>query len=378
MRDRPRQAPPRVPFVDLARIHDPLKADLLAAFADLIDANAFANGPAVDLFERAFADYCGSSTCVGVASGLDALRLGLLAAGIESGDEVIVPANTFVASFEAITQAGGVPVPVDVGEEDYNLDLAAVEAAITPRTRFLLPVHLYGQLADMRALGELAARHGLRIVEDACQAHGADRDGLRAGSLATAAAFSFYPNKNLGAMGDAGALITNDGELAGQVRALREHGQRAKYEHDFEGYTARLDTIQALVLLHKLPHLDGWTEERRAAARFYGAALADVGDLRLPPVAPGSHPVWHVYPVRTADPARLGAFLAERGIGTGRHYPQPAHLSPAYSWLGHRRGSFPLTEALADELLSLPIFPGIEEDELQAVVEAVEDYFGGA
>ena len=373
-----RQAPPRVPFVDLARIHDALKPDLLAAIADVIDANAFANGPEVDLFERAFADYCGTRLCVGVASGLDALRLGLLAAGIEAGDEVLVPANTFVATFEAVTQAGGTPVCVDVGEGDYNMDADAAAGAITPRTRFLLPVHLYGQLADMRELERVAARHGLQIIEDACQAHGAERDGFRAGGAGTAAGFSFYPNKNLGAMGDAGALVTDDAELASHVRALREHGQRRKYEHDFEGYTARLDTMQALVLLHKLPHLDRWNEERRAAASFYNAALAGVGDLRLPPVPQGSHPVWHVYPVRTAEPIRLAAFLSERGVATGRHYPQPAHLSVAYSWLGHRRGAFPVTEALAAEVLSLPIFPGIEEEELAAVVAAVGDYFDGA
>jgi dTDP-4-amino-4,6-dideoxygalactose transaminase len=264
---------------------------------------------------------------------------------------------------------------VDVSERDYNLDVAAVAAAITPRTRFLLPVHLYGQLADVRALADIAARHDLQLLEDACQAHGAERDGVRAGAAGTAAAFSFYPGKNLGAMGDAGALVTDDAELAARVRALREHGQRAKYVHELEGYTARLDTLQALVLSRKLPLLDGWNEERRAAAAFYTAELAGVGDLVLPPVPDGSDPVWHLYVVRTAEPDRLAAALAERGVATGRHYPQPPHLSGAYAWLGHRRGEFPVTEALADELLSLPIFPGITEEQLHAVAAAVADAF---
>jgi dTDP-3-amino-3,4,6-trideoxy-alpha-D-glucose transaminase len=373
-RDLPKTREP-VPFLDLRRVHEDLKTQILKDISDLIDVNAFINGAQVAAFEQAFADYCGADHCVGVASGLDALRLGLLAAGIEAGDEVIVPALTFVATFEAVTQAGGVPVVADVTERDYNIDVDAVEAAVTPRTRFLLPVHLYGQLADMQALGSLAERHRLQIVEDACQAHGASRDGLQAGEASTAAAFSFYPGKNLGAMGDAGALATADAELAARMRALREHGQRTKYRHDLEGYTARLDTIQALVLLHKLPFLDEWNAQRDEAARFYTEALDGVGDLRLPPVPTDSSPVWHLYVVRTTEPERLAEFLRDLGIGTGRHYPEPPHLSLAYSQLGHSRGDFPIGEALADELLSLPIFPGITDEQLQAVVDAVASFF---
>jgi dTDP-4-amino-4,6-dideoxygalactose transaminase len=365
----------RVPFLDLAPSHTPLKAAILSEISELIDSGAFTNGPQVASFERDFAAYCGTSHCVGLASGLDALRLALLAAGITPGDEVIVPADTFVATLESVTQAGGVPVPVDVTEVDYNLDPAAVEAAITPRTRFLLPVHLYGQLSDMRALLEIAARHDLVVVEDACQAHGATRDGIRAGTAGHASAFSFYPGKNLGAFGDAGALVTDDEELAGAVRALREHGQRAKYMHELEGYTARLDTIQAIALSHKLPQLDGWNDERRAQARFYGEALAGVGDLVLPPVAPGSEPVWHLYAIRTQDPVALGDFLRERGVGTGRHYPEPAHLSGAYRHLGHGPGSFPISEAIARECLSLPVFPGMTEEQLEAAAAGVAAFF---
>jgi dTDP-4-amino-4,6-dideoxygalactose transaminase len=367
----------RVGFLELAHMHDGLKAELLADFADLVDSNAYTNGPAVAAFERAFADYCGVSRCVGVGSGLDALRLALIAAGIEPGDEVLVPANTFVASAEAITQAGATPLIVDAGESDWNIDVAAAEAAITPRTRFVMPVDLYGQLADMKSIAELARRHGLSVIEDACQAHGATRDGIGAGAAATAAAFSFYPGKNLGAMGDAGAVVTDDADLAEVVGALREHGQRRKYHHDLEGFTSRLDTIQALVLARKLPLLDGWNEERRAAAHHYDEALAGVGDLRLPPVPEGSRPVWHLYVVCTERPEELGAHLRERGIGSGRHYPQPIHLSGAYAHLGHRDGSFPVAERLARGCLSLPIFPGITERQLEAVVDGVRSFFHG-
>jgi dTDP-3-amino-3,4,6-trideoxy-alpha-D-glucose transaminase len=371
-----RARPLPVGFLELGHVHEGLKAEILADVSRLIDTNAFTNGPQVREFEHAFADWCGSRHCVGLASGLDALRLALLAAGIEPGDEVIVPANTFIATFEAVRQAGGRPVPADVSEADYNLDLGAVKAAITTRTRFVLPVHLYGQMTEMRDLAALAERRGLRILEDACQAHGATRDDLVAGVVGLAGAFSFYPGKNLGAMGDAGALVTADENLAEKVRALREHGQREKYRHELEGYTARLDTIQALVLLHKLPHLERWNEERRLIADAYASALEGLGDLELPPVPEGSDPVWHLYVVRTGAPERLAAFLGERGIGTGRHYPEPAHLSPAYAWLGYERGTFPVTERLAGELLSLPIFPGMSEDQVEAVARAISEYFG--
>jgi dTDP-4-amino-4,6-dideoxygalactose transaminase len=370
-------APVQVPFVDLWRSHEPLRDALVDEISELVESGAFVNGPQVAVFESAFADYCGTAHAVGLASGLDALRLGLIAAGLERGDEVIVPGSTFVATFEAVTQAGGVPVPVDVSDVDYCLDPELVAAAISPRTRFLMPVHLYGQLADLKALGELAERPRLAVIEDACQAHGAERDGVRAGQGGLAAAFSFYPAKNLGAFGDAGALVTDDERLADDVRKLREHGQRGKYEHELEGYTARLDTLQALVLLRKLSLLDGWNEERRAAAAFYTDRLAGVGDLVLPQVAANSTPVWHLYVIRTADPARLADALRAEGIATGRHYPVPPHLSPAYESLGLQPGSLPVTEALSEQALSLPLFPGITEPQLSAVVEAVAAYFDG-
>jgi len=366
-----------VPFLDLSYMHAPLKSGLLADIGDLLDSGAFINGPQVARFEREFASYCDTEHCVGVASGLDALRLGLLALGLAPGDEVVVPAMTFVATLEAVTQAGGRPVVVDISSSDYCLDVPATASAIGEHTRAIMPVDLYGQMADMHGLRRLADERSLYLLEDACQAHGAERDGIRAGAGADAAAFSFYPGKNLGAAGDAGALVTRDDTTAEHVRALREHGQTAKYVHRYEGYTGRLDSIQAIMLSHKLPLLDGWNAERRAAAGFYSERLEGVGDLTLPPVPGASSPVWHLYVVRTADPDGLADFLRTRSIGTGRHYPEPVHLTGAYAHLGHGPGDFPVAEALAREGLSLPIFPGITEARLEAVVEGVRGFFDG-
>jgi dTDP-4-amino-4,6-dideoxygalactose transaminase len=364
-----------VPFVDLAAQHASIKRDLVDDFAAVVDGGAFTNGPEVAAFEGAFAGYCGRRRCVGVASGLDALRLGLIAAGIGDGDEVIVPASTFVATIEAVIQAGARPVLVDIDEADYNIDVDVAEAAVGPRARALIAVHLYGQMADGLALESLAARHRLLLIEDAAQASGAERDGRSAGAVGEAAAFSFYPTKPLGAMGDAGALVTDREELAAGVRALREHGQRNKYIHELVGYTSRLDTFQALVLLRKLPFLDEWNEERRALASLYTEALAGIGDLTLPAVAPRSKPAWHLYVIRTGDPVGLAGFLAERGVHTGRHYPEAIHLSAAYSSLGYSRGSFPVAETLAGEALSLPLFPGMASAQVETVVDGVRAYF---
>lgn len=366
-----------VSFLDLAPGLAPVRAQILAEIEELVDSGQFVNGPRVEAFERAFAAACGRRAAVGLASGLDALRIGLAACGIAEGDEVLVPAMTFVATFEAVVQAGGRPIPVDVRDDDVGMDAEAAAAAIGPRARFLVPVHLYGQMADVAALSRLAARHDLVLLEDACQAHGAVRDGVVAGAAGAAAAFSFYPSKNLGAFGDAGALVLDDPDAENVARALREHGETSKYHSAYVGYTARLDALQALVLLHKLPHLEEWNEDRRRAAAFYAEELEEVGDLRLPVAVDGSTHVWHVYAVRTADPEGLAAFLAQRGIATNRHYPQPPHLSPAFSNLGAREGAFPVAEAVARETLSLPLFPGITEAQLHAVVDAVRGYFAG-
>jgi dTDP-3-amino-3,4,6-trideoxy-alpha-D-glucose transaminase len=367
----------QIPFVDFSHVDEALRAEILAAIGEVVETGMFVNGPAVEAFEAAFAAFCTTEFCVGTASGLDALRLSLLGAGIEPRDEVLVPAQTFIATWEAVTQAGGIPVPVDISEADYCLDAGSAAAAVGPRTRFILPVHLYGQLADMDRVLALARNRALFVIEDACQAHGAVRNGHRAGSCGDAAAFSFYPTKNLGAFGDAGAFVTDDEGNAERVRALREHGQRRKSEHELPGYTARLDAIQAAVLARKLRHLDDWNESRRAAARYYLERLEGIGDLRLPSIPVGSDPAWHLFVIRTETPGSLAAHLAMAEVSTGRHYPTPPHLTRAYASLGFKRGSFPIAEALADEGLSLPIFPGITEEQLASVVGAIKDYFDG-
>ena len=350
----------RVPFLDLGAIHSDLKDDLLEAFAALIDSGAFINGPQVREFEEAFAAYVGTTEAIGLASGLDALRLGLLAMGIERGDEVIVPANTFVATLEAVTQAGGVPVPVDMSETDWNIDVAAAEAAIGEKTRFLLPVHLYGQMADMRALVTLADRHHLTVLEDACQAHGATRDGFAAGTLGAAAAFSFYPGKNLGAFGDAGALDDRRRGSrrchAGPARARPAREVRARRE----GWTARLDTIQAIVLSAKLAaarRLERGAPRDRRATTSSGSRASATSTSRpsQPTASPSGTSSSCERPTRLPSP-RLST---PRGIGTGRHYPDAVHLTEAYARLGYERGAFPVAERHADRVLSLPIFPGM-------------------
>jgi dTDP-3-amino-3,4,6-trideoxy-alpha-D-glucose transaminase len=364
-----------VPFLDLSRIHEPLREQILEDVDELLRSGAFANGPQVIAFEQAYSAWLGRTCTVGVGNGLDALRLGLQALGVGPGDEVVVPAQTFVATWEAVSQVGAVPVPADISPTDYCLDPASAAAAVTGRARALLPVDLYGQLADMPALRRVADRHGLAVVEDACQAHGARRGGAGAGAYADLAAFSFYPGKNLGAAGDAGAAVTDDADLAGRIRVLREHGQREKYRHEEIGWTSRLDTVQAAVLLRKLPHLDAWNEDRRRVAAQLVDGLEGVGDLRLPPVPAGSDPVWHLFVVCTGSPAELIAFLGARGVRTGRHYPEPPHLTGAYRGLGFPAGSFPVAEQLAEQGVSLPIFPGMTEAETQAVVDGVRAFF---
>ena len=364
-----------VPFVDLSFATLAVRDRVLERWQTLLAGGGFVNGPDVEAFEIDFAHYCRTTGAVGVASGLDALRLAVLAFGLEPGDEAIVPANTFIATVEALVQAGVNPVFVDSSDSDHNIDVDAAAAAIGERTRLLVPVHLYGQLSDMVAIRELAEQRSLLVLEDACQAHGASRDGVTPGAASDAAAFSFYPGKNLGAFGDAGALATNRDDVAATVRSLREHGQSAKYIHEALGYTARLDTLQAIVLQEKLRHLDRWNAERVAAAAYYDELLRPVGDLRLPPVPAGSAPVWHLYVVRTEDPVRLASYLRDRGISTGFHYPQPPHLSPALAHLGLKPGSFPNAEAQAREAISLPIFPGITEAQLAAVVEGIQAFF---
>lgn len=366
-----------VPFVDLKAQYAALKPEIDGAIQAVVDRCDFILGQAVSEFESEFARFCEVRYAIGVGNGTDALRLGLLAAGIGPGDEVITAANTFIATTEAISQTGATFRLVDVDERTYNLNPALLEEAITPRTKAILPVHLYGQPADMDPILDVARRHHLLVMEDACQAHGARYKGRRAGSMGHLAAFSFYPAKNLGAYGDAGAIVTDDGALARKLDLLRNHGQKSKYEHVMEGYCSRLDTLQAAVLRVKLRHLDEWNARRRQVAAWYNERLADLPVVR-PHVMPGAEHVYHLYVIRTERRDALRDFLASRGIGTGMHYPIPLPLTEAYGGMGFRRGQFPVTERLAGEILSLPMFAEMTEAQVDEVAGAIRDFFAGA
>ncbi len=371
-----------IPFLDLITPHRELEEELVSVFRSALQTAGFTGGPMVEDFERAFAEFCDVRCCVGVGSGTDALRFAMIAAGVRPGDTVVTVPNTFIATTEAISQAGARPDFVDIDERTYTLEperlRAYLETACTPdpRTRgvvskrtggpvtAVIPVHLYGQVADMDPILELAARYDLLVIEDACQAHGAEyfskkeNRWRRAGSMGHTAAFSFYPGKNLGACGEAGAITTNDDQLARRCRMLRDHGQSRKYFHDFEGYNGRLDAIQAGFLLVKLRHLSKWNEQRRERARDYDELLADTGGaVVLPRVPAWSRPIHHLYVVRVTDRERLQKDLTAAGIGTGIHYPFPLHLTKPYEALGFRPGAFPIAEAAASQILSLPMFP---------------------
>jgi dTDP-4-amino-4,6-dideoxygalactose transaminase len=359
-----------VPFLDLARQHAGLQPELSDAIGAVIDASAFILGPDVAAFEREWAEFCEADFAVGVNSGTAAIELSLECLGIGPGDEVIAPANTFVATVFPVMRSGATPVLVDCDPATALVDLDAVEAAMTPRTKAILPVHLYGQPADLGPLLELADRHGVHVVEDACQSHGARYGDRRVGTFGATGCFSFYPGKNLGALGDGGAIVTNDGDLAERLRHARDLGQRQKYDHVAAGRNERLDTIQAAALRVKLAHLDDWNEQRRRAADYYRELLADT-ELILPEIASGREPVWHLYVVRHDDRDGLRAALDEAGVQTGLHYPRPVHLQDACAGLGYGPGSFPAAEDWSTRGLSLPMFPELERDEQEAVAAAI-------
>jgi dTDP-4-amino-4,6-dideoxygalactose transaminase len=362
----------RVPFLDLRAQHDPIRAELLAAINEVIDNSAFAGGPVVAKFEEEFAAFCQTAHAAGVGNGTDALWLALLARGIGPGDEVITVPNSFMATAEAISYCGATPVFVDVDESTYTLDPARLEAAITPRTKAVIPVHLYGQMADMDPIMEIAGRHGLFVLEDACQAHGAEYKGRRAGSIGHAGAFSFYPGKNLGALGEAGAVTTNDQALADRIKCLREHGQSRKYHHSHIGWNARMDGIQAAALRIKLKNLAHANKARRSNAALYDRLLAGVESVITPFVADYSKPVYHLYVIRVAERDRLLAELGQRGIACGIHYPKPIHLQEAYKDLRLGPGSFPIVESQAGQLLSLPMFPELTSAQIELVVRELK------
>ncbi|KQW90163.1 erythromycin biosynthesis sensory transduction protein eryC1 [Massilia sp. Root418] len=358
-----------IPFLDLSAMHAELRPQLDDAFRRVLDSSNFILGPETAAFEREFADYCGARHCIGVGNGLDALFLTLKAWGVGPGDEVIVPSNTFIATWLAVSYTGATPVPVEPDPRTMNIDPALIEAAITPRTRAIMPVHLYGQPADMDPIMELAARRGLKVLEDAAQAHGARYKGRRAGTLGHAAGFSFYPGKNLGALGDGGAIVTNDDTLAEQLRTLRNYGSKVKYYNEVQGHNSRLDELQAALLRTKLPLLDGWNVRRRALAAQYSAALQGSG-LVPQHVPEWAEPVWHLYVVRSAQRQQLQEGLAARGIQTIIHYPVPPHLQPAYAELKLEPGRFPVSEAIHAEVLSLPFWPQMQDSQQAEVAAA--------
>ncbi|HZK15030.1 MAG TPA: DegT/DnrJ/EryC1/StrS family aminotransferase [Solirubrobacterales bacterium] len=362
-----------VPFVDLTAVHTEVGAELEAAVSRVVASGRYLLGPELERFEHEFAGYCGTAHCVGVGSGLSAIELSLRAAGVGPGDEVIVPAYTFIATWLAVSRVGARPVPADVRERTYNIDPDCLAAAVTPRTAAVVPVHLRGEPAEMEEVDAIARRSGLAVIEDAAQAHGARYDGRRAGSLGLAGAFSFYPSKNLGALGDGGAVTTDDDELAARVRLLRNYGMRVRYEVETAGANSRLGEIQAAALSAKLPHLDRWNAARRALAGRYLDTFAGAPELTTPEGQSRSEPVWHLFVINRDDRDVCATALRERGIETGIHYPVLPHLSRAYAGEGGPAGSFPVAERLAATTLSLPIYPQLEPDRCDAVAAAVRN-----
>jgi dTDP-4-amino-4,6-dideoxygalactose transaminase len=361
-----------VPFLDLRAAYTELREEIDAAVSRVLASGWYVLGPEVDAFESEFAGYCGASQVVGVANGLDALHLALRALGVGPGDEVIVPSNTYIATWLAVTQCGATPVPVEPDDFSFNLGPERLQKAITARTKVILPVHLYGHPADLDRLLAIARSRGLKVLEDAAQAHGARYKGTRIGAHSDAVAWSFYPGKNLGALGDAGAVSTNDPEVAERVRVLRNYGSKVKYVNQVCGYNSRLDPIQAAVLRVKLRYLDAWNERRKAVARAYDEGLQGLS-LSLPGVAEWADPAWHLYVVRTPLRDHLQQKLAQAGVAALIHYPIPPHRQQAYADLGFRSGAFPVAEKMAAEVLSLPIGPHVSEKDTGVVIQAVRE-----
>ncbi|MEN6626053.1 MAG: DegT/DnrJ/EryC1/StrS family aminotransferase [Candidatus Sumerlaeia bacterium] len=365
-----------IPFVDLKTQYASLKPQVDAAIGRVLENSSFTLGPEVAAFEQEFAACCQARHAIGVNSGTSALHLALLAAGIGPGDEVIAPSMTFVATTAAIVYSGARPVLVDIDPDSRTIDPGLIERAVTRRTKAIVPVHLYGQPADMDPILEIARHRGLIVIEDACQAHGAEYKGRRVGSIGDLGCFSFYPGKNLGAYGEGGAVTTNNDRFDATIRMLRDWGAARKYHHELKGYNYRMEGIQGAILRVKLPHLESWTEARRAHAARYDALFAGSAEVQTPsPMAYARH-VYHIYGIRVARREPLQRALQERGIATGIHYPIPVHLSGAYADLGYKRGDLPVTEQLADEELSLPMYPELTGEQVQAVAEAVLDGIG--
>lgn len=363
-----------IPFLDLKKPHQDLRDELTAAFQTVLDSGWFIMGQQLVEFEKEYAAYCGSKHCIGVGNGLDALHLILRAYGIGEGDEVIVPSNTYIATWLAASFVGATPVPVEPNPNSYNLDPNKIEAAITSRTKAIMAVHLYGQTADMAPINAIAKKHGLKVIEDAAQAQGARYQGKRAGALGDAAGHSFYPGKNLGALGDAGAVTTDNDELAHQLRVLRNYGSQVKYKNEVKGYNSRLDELQAALLRVKLPQLDRWNEQRRVLAKVYLEELQDLPHISLPQTDMHNEHVWHVFAILHPQRDALQKHLQEAGIGTVIHYPIPPHLQDAYAELKLGVGSFPISEAIHQQIISLPLDPYLSVDEVRQVAAAVRSF----
>ncbi len=364
-----------VPFLDLKAPYRELKDELDSAYHRVMESGWFIMGEEVEAFEQEFAAYCGVKHCIGVGNGLEALHMILRVYGIGNGDEVIVPANTFIATWLAVSYAGAVPVPVEPDPRTYNLDPSRVEAAITSKTKAILPVDLYGQPADLDPIMQIAGNYGLKVIEDAAQAQGASYKERKSGSLAQMAGFSFYPGKNLGALGDAGAIVTNDDSLADRVREIHNYGSKVKYYHDVKGFNSRLDEMQAAFLRTKLTHLDEWNKRRQKIASYYLEHLTGLPDLILPFAPSWVTPIWHIFAVQTSHRDELQQYLKAKGVGTLIHYPVPPHLAKAYSELNLPKDTFPISEAIASSELSLPIGPHLSLDQAEYVVRTMQEYF---
>ena len=362
-----------IPLVDLKAQYAAIKPEIDAAMQRVVNNTSFILDKEVSQFENDFAAFCRAKHCVGTDSGTAALHLALLVLGVKPGDEVVTTTHTFIATAEVISLIGAKPVLVDIDPRTYNIDPNQIEAAITPRTRAIIPVHLYGQPAEMDAILDIARRHNLRVIEDAAQAHGAEYRGKRAGTMGDVACFSFYPGKNLGAYGDAGALVTNDAALADHARMLRDHGRTEKYAHKLTGYGYRLDALQAAILGAKLPHLDAWNARRREIADYYTELLTNT-DVVTPYVPPHIKPIYHIYCIRAKNRDALQKHLKARGIDTGIHYPIPLHLQPVYENLGYKAGDFPHAEKAASEVLSLPMYPELTNEQALQIVDAVKGF----
>lgn len=366
----------KVPFLDLKAQYELIREEISCVLQDVLDNTAFAGGPFVAQFEKEFASFCQTQEAIGVGNGTDALWAAMLGLGIGPGDEVITAPNTFIATAEAISFCGAKPVFVDIDEHTYTISPSLIEAAITSRTRAILPVHLYGQPADMDPIMKIAKRDGLFVIEDACQAHGAEYKGQRTGSVGDAGCFSFYPGKNLGAYGEAGAVTTNNAELADKVRAFRDHGQRKKYYHSIIGWNARMDGFQGAVLSVKLKYLSKWNEDRNKNAKIYNKLLAEVNGVMTPKKADYAKHVYHIYTIRIKNRDELIKTLAEKGIFCGIHYPVPLHLQDAYKSLGYKKGDFPVAEKCAEEIVSLPMFAELTEEQIGYVSDRLRGFYG--